>query len=517
MAVEDSQVPVEVTSPNIDNTQIEGQLCNNTYLSWGNLVAHRKACHRGEILNCDDCGKRRFHPGLGPVNFPVLEENKPEQKDSAKGKKSKGCKIETLPSGDKRFKKQPSGDKPFRKQPTSVNENNIVILPSGEKRFKCYWCPKTFTANKGLKQHIYKHPAKEDYRCDCGQVFHVFEDMSNHVQTEHVDCNLTCNICYKRLKAGDEFLTHYHDCHSARELEMSSMRISNVTCPVCDKVFSQPSALHRHRRLHNPLSCRHVCEKCGDVITCRGKILEHAREHYGDELPELYKQFEQIIVKRKKDKEKKSFICEYCGREFSEKLNLQIHVRRHTGDRPYNCQLCGKAFYTNQQLAIHVRRHTGERPYPCGICPKAFTGPTARYAHRKLHDKVKRFLCPHCGKRFFWKSTYIGHVRLHTGERPYKCNICSKGFTLKGKLHLHLKKHLPEHTIHVCSDCGENFSSAEDLKAHREEQCCMTMVTYVQEGPNGEKDTRIIVVHQEDVEKNNIYLDNSEVVQLVVE
>jgi hypothetical protein len=47
------------------------QLCSNTYLSWGNLVAHRKACHRGRVLSCDACGQRKFHPSLGPLNYPV--------------------------------------------------------------------------------------------------------------------------------------------------------------------------------------------------------------------------------------------------------------------------------------------------------------------------------------------------------------------------------------------------------------------------------------------------------------
>jgi hypothetical protein len=41
-------------------------------------------------------------------------------------------------------------------------------------------------------------------------------------------------------------------------------------------------------------------------------------------------------------------------------------------------------------------------------------------------------------------------------------------------------------------------------------------MTYVEEGPFGEKDTRIIVVNTEDLERNNIYIDDSEVVQLVV-
>jgi DNA-directed RNA polymerase subunit RPC12/RpoP len=125
---------------------------------------------------------------------------------------------------------------------------------------------------------------------------------------------------------------------------------------------------------------------------------------------------------------------------------------------------------------------------------------------------VKRHLCPHCGKRFFWRSAFIGHIRLHTGERPYRCTICNKAFTLKGKLNLHLKKH----AVLACSDCGESFGSEAELNAHRNEQCCVTMVTFVEDGPSGKRDTRIIVVNTEDLEQNNIYIDDAEVVQLVV-
>lgn len=60
------------------------------------------------------------------------------------------------------------------------------------------------------------------------------------------------------------------------------------------------------------------------------------------------------------------------------------------------------------------------------------------------------------------------------------------------------------------------FESDAELTAHRNEQCCVTMMTYVEEGPSGEKDTRIIVVNTEDLERNNIYIDDTEVVQLVV-
>jgi DNA-directed RNA polymerase subunit RPC12/RpoP len=359
----------------------------------------------------------------------------------------------------------------------------------------------------GLEHHEHKYCCQK-----CNQEFSDWKEIAEHVEGKHVGLNevATCSTCCQTWLAGKEFLVHYQSCHMTEKTKDTAR-----PCPVCHKVFSQASALNHHLKLHSPLSCHHTCELFSDVILHNDLMLVHSRQHYGTELPESYKELEHLLrcgQQRRESMKRKSFICEYCGREFSKKLNLQLHVRRHTGERPYGCQLCGKAFYTNQQLAIHVRRHTGERPYACGICAKAFTGPTALYVHRKLHDKVKRYLCPHCGKRFFWRSAFIGHIRVHTGERPYRCTICTRAFTLKGRLNLHLKKH----PVLECADCGENFGSEAELNAHRSEQCCVTMVTFVEEGPSGKRDTRIIVVNTADLENNLYRDDDSAVVQLVV-
>ncbi|KAJ8359172.1 hypothetical protein SKAU_G00156970 [Synaphobranchus kaupii] len=55
--------------------------------------------------------------------------------------------------------------------------------------------------------------------------------------------------------------------------------------------------------------------------------------------------------------------CMFCGKRFGNDSGLQIHLRSHTGERPYKCNICGNRFTTRGNLKVHFQRHRDKYPH----------------------------------------------------------------------------------------------------------------------------------------------------------
>lgn len=79
--------------------------------------------------------------------------------------------------------------------------------------------------------------------------------------------------------------------------------------------------------------------------------------------------------------------CRYCGKIFGSDSALQIHLRSHTGERPFKCNMCSSSFTTKGNLKVHYQRHT-QMSYPAPPHPRMF--PPFSFGLRPPMEPLKR-------------------------------------------------------------------------------------------------------------------------------
>ena len=104
-------------------------------------------------------------------------------------------------------------------------------------------------------------------------------------------------------------------------------------------------------------------------------------------------------------------------------LNLVEIVPNETGAPGYRCKVCQVFYPRKSHMILHVRIHTGEKPYVCDYedCGKAFARPGTLSDHRKRnHEKVFQHVCPICEKRFYGRSDMLTHIVIHDEARQQR-------------------------------------------------------------------------------------------------
>jgi len=202
-----------------------------------------------------------------------------------------------------------------------------IFRHAGIMPYSCTFCVKRFVTAVELMSHTRNHTDERPFACDiCGSTFLHRSTLQSHM-LKHSD-GKGCPLCSIMYSTVSDLTQHFMSFHTSKTTVYLKRRMDmhrakqKFVCYVCQRSFSQMSALKQHVSVHEDQDLMSQEQKQGHADY--GESVHDCDVHDNN--------FQTVSdLKRHMDTHaaKQQFICFFCQQQFTQLCALQQHMSVH--------------------------------------------------------------------------------------------------------------------------------------------------------------------------------------------